>query len=128
MSMDLWNEFFDIFNNFKYLIAWNLPENSHFLLILPAFKHRENTNRSISKKAIRFLKNCFAILYHYILEYWKPLSYSLLHFVRVTSAHGTGVFELLKSCHPWEFYFSTENFALKIVCFSFLQWNWKVSK
>ena len=71
MSVDLWNEFLTFLNIFKHFIAWKLPENSHFLLILP----RENTNQSISKKAIHFLKNCFAILYHYILEYWKPLSF-----------------------------------------------------
>ena len=46
---------------------------------------------------IRFLKNCFSILYHYILEYWKPLSFSLFHFVRVTSAHGTGVRNIVRN-------------------------------
>ena len=53
--------------------------------------HRKNRNLSIKKKAIRFLKKCFAILYHYILEYSKPPSFSLFHFVRLASAHETGV-------------------------------------
>ena len=58
----------------------------HFCPISPMIYHRENRNRSIKKKAKYFLKNCFAILFHYIQEYWKPPSFSLFNFVRVTSA------------------------------------------
>ena len=68
----------------------------HFCPISPMIYHRENRNRSIKKKAKRFLKNRFAILFHYIQEYWKPPSFSLFNFVRVTSALGTVVSSNIK--------------------------------
>ena len=75
--------------------AWKLTSNVasfrilyYFWPILPMISYKENTNWSIKKMAMPFLKNHFAILYHYILEYWKPLSVSLFNFVRVMSAHG----------------------------------------
>ena len=51
-SVDLWYEFLTFLSKLKHLIAWKLPENDHFLLILPAFKHRENTNMFLEKKSL----------------------------------------------------------------------------